>query len=134
MKIGITGSPRWENKFKIKNSIFDLKNRFNSDLLIVTRGNIDGVDIIAKSVCMQLGIEYKEVLAMHQSWNNHCADIKLAYNKPYKVQNFFVQNKMFVEYCEYFLIYWNDADNVVSTQTDLLKKIIKSNKKHIVIK
>lgn len=134
MIIGITGSLRWEDKFKIKNSIFELRNRFKNELTIVTRGNINGADFLTKSICLELSIEYREVLMPHQSWNSHCIDAPMRYNKPYKVQNFFVQNKKFTEFCDYFLVFWCDSDNTTPTQNDLLKKISKSEKKYLIIK
>ena len=55
MKIGIVGSRRYENKKKIKDFIFKLKQEHGIDTIIVSGGCRDGADRYAKKYALELG-------------------------------------------------------------------------------
>ena len=48
MRVGIIGSRTYENKRKIREMIWKLKNQFKEELTIVSGGCIDGADKYAK--------------------------------------------------------------------------------------
>ena len=52
MKIAIVGSRRYENKKKIKDFIFKLKNEYGTDTVIVSGGCKDGADRYAKKYAL----------------------------------------------------------------------------------
>jgi hypothetical protein len=61
MKIGITGSLNFEEKNKLKEIIFELKNKFKNNLLIATRSNKFGVEKHTKQICKwEFNIPYTE--------------------------------------------------------------------------
>ena len=60
MKVAIVGSRRWQNKGKIKDFIFKLKEQYGDELTIVSGGCKDGADIIAKKVALEFDINYVE--------------------------------------------------------------------------
>jgi hypothetical protein len=134
MKIGITGSLNWDDKIKIKKIIFDLKQRFkNEKLIIVSRGQKYGVDAFAKKFCMEFSIDYQEFPLNHQSWNQHCVENAYMFNRQYSVTHYFSQNKKLINYCDVVIIFTHPLDKDVLSQQDLLKKIIKSGKKYMII-
>ena len=58
MKIAIIGSRGYTNKRKIKEFIFQLKNKFKEDLVIVSGGAKDGADKYAKRFALDFEINY----------------------------------------------------------------------------
>ena len=60
MKIGIVGSRRYENKKRIKDFIFKIKQEKGEDTIIVSGGCKDGADRYAKKYALELGLQYEE--------------------------------------------------------------------------
>ena len=54
MRIGIVGSRQYENRKKIKDTIFNLQKRFGTKLTIVSGGCKDGADRYAKKICIRI--------------------------------------------------------------------------------
>ena len=93
MKIAIVGSRRYENKKKIKDFIFKLKEEYGTDTIIVSGGCKDGADRYAKKYALELGAQYREYPPFHEVHNLYCALPESCYGKPYSVKYFFVRNK-----------------------------------------
>ena len=94
MKIGIVGSRRYENKKKIKDFIFKLKEEHGTDTIIVSGGCKDGADRYAKKYALELGLQYEEYPPFHEVHNLFCTIPASRYSKPYSVKNFFARNKI----------------------------------------
>ena len=94
MKIGIVGSRRYENKKKIKDFIFKLKQEHGTDTIIVSGGCKDGADKYAKKYALELGLQYEEYPPFHEVHNLYCTISASRYSKPYSVRNFFARNKI----------------------------------------
>ena len=94
MKIGIVGSRRYENKKKIKDFIFKLKQEHGEDTIIVSGGCKDGADRYAKKYALELGLQYEEYPPFHEVHNLYCTISANRYSKPYSVKNFFARNKI----------------------------------------
>ena len=60
MKIAIVGSREYENKIKIKNFIFECKQKFGEDLEIISGGQKLGADGHAKKISTELEVHYVE--------------------------------------------------------------------------
>ena len=54
MKIGIVGSNTYENKRKIKQTVFDLTKRFGDRLIVVSGGGQHGADKYVKKYALEL--------------------------------------------------------------------------------
>ena len=71
MKVAIVGSRRYENKRKIKEFIFKLKNEYGEKTIIVSGGCKDGADKYAKKYALELGLQYdktkKEIYAFRDN-------------------------------------------------------------------
>ena len=94
MKIGIVGSRRYENKKKIKDFIFKLKQEHGTDTIIVSGGCKNGADKYAKKYALELGLQYEEYPPFHEVHNMYCTISESRYSKPYSVKNFFARNKI----------------------------------------
>ena len=62
MKIGIVGSREYENKLKIKEFIYQLKEKFGEELVIVSGGQKEGADGYAKKFSLGFDVKYAEFL------------------------------------------------------------------------
>ena len=94
MKIAIVGSRRYENKKKIKDFIFKLKNEFGEKTIIVSGGCKQGADKYAKKYALELGLQYEEYPPFHEVHNLYCPLPESRYSKPYSVKYFFARNKI----------------------------------------
>ena len=100
IKIGIVGSRKYTNKKKIKDLIYELKQKPDTDVEIVSGGQKDGADGYAKKFALELGMDYVEFPPTHYNWNMHCKLPATKYNKPYYVTNYFKRNKQIAEYSD----------------------------------
>ena len=94
MKIAIIGSRRYENKKKIKDFVFKLKQQYGDKTIVVSGGCKQGADRYAKKYALELGLQYEEYPPFHEVHNLYCPLPESRYNKPYSVKNFFARNKI----------------------------------------
>ena len=100
IKIGIVGSRSYANKKKIKDLIFQIKEKHGDDVEIVSGGQQDGADGYAKKFALEFDMNYVEFPPSHYTWNMHCKLSATKYNKPYYVTNYFKRNKQIAEYSD----------------------------------
>ena len=94
MKIAIVGSRRYENKKKIKDFIFKLKNKYGDKTIVVSGGCKTGADRYAKKYALELGLQYEEYPPFHEVHNLYCTMPESRYDKPFSMKNFFARNKI----------------------------------------
>ena len=94
MKVAIVGSRRYENKKKIKDFVFKLKEEYGTDTIIVSGGNKNGADKYAKKYALELGLQYEEYPPFHDVHNLYCTMPESRYSKPYSVKYFHARNKI----------------------------------------
>ena len=80
MKVAIIGSRMYENTRKIKDTLFQLKQKFGDDLIIVSGGAKDGADKFARKYTLEFGIKYKEFNPAHTTKNLYSAMSDNYYN------------------------------------------------------
>ena len=120
MKVAIIGSRRYENKRKIKEFIFKLKNKYGTDTIIVSGGCKDGADRYAKKYALELGLQYEEYPPFHEVHNMYCTLPSSRYGKPYSVKNFFARNKIIAGTSDFivgFIPEGVDAKGTINTLT-----------------
>ena len=105
LRVGIVGSRKYENRKKIKDFIFKLKNEKGTDTIIVSGGCRTGADRYAKKYALELGLQYQEFPPFHENWNIYCPKNKSDYGKPYNVKNFFARNKIIAAYSHYVVAF-----------------------------
>ena len=132
MKIAIVGSRRYENKKKIKDYIFKLKQEHGTDTIIVSGGCKDGADRYAKKYALELGLQYEEYPPFHEVHNLYCVLPETLYGKSYKVSNYFARNKQIAKNSDMVVAFI--PENIQSNGTDsTLKYAKKFNKKTLII-
>ena len=85
MKIAIVGSRKYTNKKKIKDFIFNLREKYGTDITIVSGGCKDGADKYAKKYALELDVQYQEYPPFHEVHNLYCTITATSYSKPYNV-------------------------------------------------
>ena len=96
MKVALIGSRRYENKKKIKDFVFKLKQQYGNDTIIVSGGCKQGADRYAKKYALELGLQYEEYPPFHEVHNLYCTLPESRYDKPFSMRNFFARNKILV--------------------------------------
>ena len=132
MKVAIVGSRRWQNKGKIKDFIFKLKEQYGDELTIVSGGCKDGADIIAKKVALEFDVNYVEFPPTHDEYNMYCVLPKWKYGKKYGVWRYFERNKQIAEYSDITIGFIPDGMTSNGTMSTL-EHAEKINKKTIII-
>ena len=132
MRIAIIGSRRYENKNKIKNFIFQVKEKYGSDTTIVSGGCKHGADKYAKKYTLELGLQYEEYPPFHEVHNLYCVLPESRYDKDFSMRNFFVRNKIIASVCDYIVAFIPHGVEANGTKS-VLEYSKKLNKKRIII-
>ena len=130
IKIGIVGSRRYTDKKKIKDLIFEIKEKYGDDVEIVSGGQSKGADGLAKKFALEFDVDYVEFPPAHYSHNMHCKLSPKHYNKPYYVTNYFKRNKQIAEYSNIIVAFIPDGVESKGTMNTVshareLKKLVK---------
>jgi len=132
MKVGIVGSRRYENKRKIKEFIFKLKQEYGTDTIIVSGGCKTGADRYAKKYALELGLQYEEYPPFHDAHNLYCTIPESRYGKPYSVKYFHARNKIIAGTSDIVVAFIPDGVESTGT-TSTLNYAKKFDKKRIII-
>ncbi len=130
IKVGIVGSRKYTDKRKIKDLIFDIKNKHGNEVEVVSGGQKDGADGLAKKYALEFDLKYTEFPPAHYNHNMHCIRPRGEYNKPYYVSNYFKRNKQIAEYSNIIVAFIPEGMESKGTMDTIkhaekLKKLIK---------
>ena len=132
MKVAIIGSRHYENIRKIKDTLFQLKQKFKDDLIIISGGAQYGADKFARKYALEFGIRYREFNPAHTVKNLYSAMSDDYYEKPYHVSQFHHRNMLIARDCDVMIAFIaNGADSGGSMSA--VKKAKKLNKKVTII-
>ena len=124
MKIGITGSNKYENKRKIKEFLFKFKDQ--EDVEVISRGNKDGTDKYVKKYALEFGLNYVEVPAAHTSRSLYSQLPEAYFNKPFSIRNYFIQQSIYINQCDKFVIFGTVGDKIINNLLNAINKIQKN--------
>jgi len=130
IKIGIVGSRGYTDKKKVKDLIFNIKEKYGDEVEIVSGGQPKGADGLAKKFALEFDMKYVEFPPSHYSHNMHCKLPATEYNKPYYVSNFFKRNKQIAEYSNIIVAFIPEGVESRGTMdtvghAEKLKKLVK---------
>ena len=132
MKVAVIGSRNYENIRKIKESLFQLKQKFRDKLIIISGGAQHGADKFARKYALEFGIKYKEFNPAHTVKNLYSAMSDDYYEKPYHVSQFHHRNMLIARDCDVMMAFIpNGADSGGSMSA--IKRAKKLNKKVTII-
>jgi predicted Rossmann-fold nucleotide-binding protein len=131
MKVAIIGSRNYENRQKIREMIFKLKQSFGSQLEIVSGGAKNGADYYAKKYALELGVTYREFNPAFTTKNLYSAMPDSYYEKPYHVSQLFHRNSLIVKYADKVIAF--RADGVSNGTDHVIGECVKHKKPYIII-
>ena len=132
MKVAIVGSRRYENKRKIKEFIFKLKEEHGTNTIIVSGGAKQGADKYAKKYALELGLQYEEYPPFHEVHNLYCTMPESRYDKPFSMKNFFARNKIIAGTSDIIVAFIPEGVEARGTM-NVLEYAQKFDKKRIII-
>ena len=100
----------YENTRKIKDTLFQLKQKFGDDLIIISGGAKDGADKFARKYAIEFGIQYKEFNPAHTVKNLYSVMSDNYYNKTYHVSQFHHRNMLIARDCNVMMAFIADGD------------------------
>ena len=116
MKVAIIGSRGYTNKRKIKQFIWELKQKFQDRLVIVSGGAKDGADKYAKQFALEFDVTYSEFPPYHEPHNSYCIESQFKYGKEYNVKHFFIRNEAIIKYSDGVVAFVKDKEITSGTQ------------------
>jgi predicted Rossmann fold nucleotide-binding protein DprA/Smf involved in DNA uptake len=132
MKIGIVGSREYSNRRKIKEFIFALKQKFDENIEIVSGGQKEGADGIAKKCALEFDMKYVEFPPTHYPYNVHCVRPQHEYGKEYATWHYHKRNKQIAEYSDK-IVAFIPKDKISKGTMSTIKEAQKIGKKVVII-
>jgi predicted Rossmann fold nucleotide-binding protein DprA/Smf involved in DNA uptake len=129
-KVGIVGARKYTNKLKVKEFVYNLKEKFGDGVEVVSGGQSEGADGYAKKFALEFDMNYVEFPPKHYTYNQHCISDRDNYGKPYRVTNYFDRNKEIAEYSDYIVAFIpkdytsNGTLNTIAHAEKLNKKVV----------
>tara|TARA_Y100000593_G_scaffold93989_1_gene190972 strand:- start:295 stop:696 length:402 start_codon:yes stop_codon:yes gene_type:complete len=127
MKVAIIGSREYENTRKIKDTLFQLKQKFGDMLIIISGGAKYGADKFARKYALEFGIKYKEFNPAHTTKNLYSAMSEDYYDKPYHVSQFHHRNMLIARDCDVMMVFVPNGA-MSNGSMSAIKKVKKLNK------
>jgi predicted Rossmann-fold nucleotide-binding protein len=127
MKVALIGSRDYANVRRIKDTLFQLKQRFGQDLIIISGGAKYGADKYARKYALEFGIHYKEFNPAHTTKNLYSAMSDDYYGKPYHVSQFHHRNMLIARDCDVMMAFIGN-DDTSNGSISAIKKAKKLNK------
>jgi len=124
LKIGVTGSNKYEDKRKIKQFLFKFKDQ--PDIEIISRGNKDGADKYIKKYALEFGLNYIEVPAAHTLRSLYSQLPESYFNKPFSIRNYFIQQNIYIKQCDKFVIFGTNGDKIINNLLNAINKLTKN--------
>lgn len=132
IKLGITGTTTFENRSKIKQMIFKIKQELNEDVVIVGIGDKQGADRYVRKFALEMGCSYKEANLPHTPPTLYSMMTESFYDKPYNVKNFFLRNQTYARYIDKLIVF-DDSGGLDKKINNIIEAASKSKKKIVVI-
>lgn len=131
MRIGITGTKTYENKAKIKNFMFQLKNHADN-VMVIGLGDRDGADKYIKRYALEFGYSYREANPAHTPQNLYSLLSEQHYNKPYTPKNFFTRNKIYTQFVDKCVLFDDSGSGDLKIIT-LVRDFAKARKQVVIV-
>ena len=111
MKVAIIGSRHYENTRKIKDALYQLKQKFGNNLIVISGGAQYGADKFARKYALEFGIKYQEYNPAHTTKNLYSAMSDDYYDKPYHVSQFHHRNMLIARDCNVMIAFIGEQDS-----------------------
>jgi len=127
-KVLATGSNRYQNKIKIKDTIFKIKESAGNNMIIASRANTIGADNYINNICISLGLQYGEFPTYDNPYHGGCIMPKFRFNKEGSAErHYYIRNNDAVKWADLVLIFIGDEEE--NKDIERLIKLCESNNK-----
>ena len=129
MKVAMIGSREYENSRKIKDALFQLKQKFKEELIVISGGAVQGADKFVRKFALEFGIKYQEYNPAHTTKNLYSAMSDNYYGKPYHVSQFHHRNMLIAKSCNVMMAFIhigapaNGSESAIKTVKKLNKPV-----------
>lgn len=132
MKVAIIGNTGWQNKRKVRDVLFELKQRFGPDLTVLGAGGNEGANFMVRKYALEFEMHYQEYNPSFSGYNLYSALPESYYGKKYHFSQLHHRMKMLSQNCDYLMILTNEAklDPVLKTAYNTANK---SEKKVVIL-
>ena len=132
MKVAIIGNTGWQNKRKVRDVLFELKQRFGSDLTVLGAGGNEGANFMVRKYALEFEMHYQEYNPSFSGYNLYSALPESYYGKKYHFSQLHHRMKMLSQNCDYLMILTNETklDPVLKTAYNTANK---SEKKVVIL-
>ena len=127
MKVAVVGSRDYQNIRKIKDTLFQLKQKFGDKLIIISGGAKHGADKFARKYALEFGMRYREFNPAHTTKNLYSAMSDDYYEKPYHVSQFHHRNMLIARDCDVMMAFIGQHDSANGSMS-AIKQAKKLNK------
>lgn len=131
-KIGLTGSVTYENKIKIKEFIYNLKQKYGSDFQIISLGDKQGADKYIKKYALELGCNYGEMNPPHTVKNLYSVLNENFYEKPFSPKYISIRDKIYATTVDIAVIFDNNPTMETKIK-NIFNSLKRANKKTVVV-
>jgi len=132
MKVAIIGNTGWQNKRKVRDVLYELKQRFGPDLTVLGAGGNEGANFMVRKYALEYEMRYQEYNPSFSGYNLYSALPESYYGKKYHFSQLHHRMKMLSQNCDYLMILTNEAklDPVLKTAYNAANK---SEKKVVIL-
>jgi hypothetical protein len=132
MKVAIIGNTGWQNKRKVRDVLFELKQRFGPDLTVLGAGGNEGANYMVRKFALEFEMRYQEYNPSFSGYNLYSALPESYYGKKYHFSQLHHRMKMLSQNCDYLMILTNETklDPVLKTAYNTANK---SEKKVVIL-
>lgn len=132
MKVAIIGNTGWQNKRKVRDVLFELKQRFGPDLTVLGAGGNEGANFMVRKYALEFEMQYQEYNPSFSGYNLYSALPESYYGKKYHFSQLHHRMKMLSQNCDYLMILTNETklDPVLKTAYNTANK---SEKKVVIL-
>ncbi len=132
MKVAIIGNTGWQNKRKVRDVLYELKQRFGPDLTVLGAGGNEGANYMVRKFALEFEMRYQEYNPSFSGYNLYSALPESYYGKKYHFSQLHHRMKMLSQNCDYLMILTNEAklDPVLKTAYNAANK---SEKKVVIL-
>ena len=127
MKVAVIGSRDYQNVRKVKDTLFQLKQKFDNKLIIISGGAKYGADKFARKYALEFGMRYREFNPAHTTKNLYSAMSDNYYEKPYHVSQFHHRNMLIARDCDVMIAFIPSGDDANGSMS-AIKNAKKMNK------
>ena len=100
-RVAIIGSRDWTNTRKTKDIIWQLKQKFGADITIISGGDRQGADKLARKYAIEMGVHYIEYNPAHTVRNLYSGMPDSYYSKNYHATQFHHRNDLIAKNADY---------------------------------